>query len=365
MLHLRPRIVAAALFGLFVAVSSAVASVAFEPASLSGAQNPRFGFAAGGNIQNLSRAELARYLDGTRAAHAGWIRIDVNWNVIQYAGPTSYDWTRFDNVVQAVASRGMRVLAGILYTPPWARPAGTSSRYPPSNPEDYASFVRAVVRRYAPMGVHAYEIWNEPNIANFWASGPDPARYAQLLRLAYPAAKSADPSATVVSAGLSPYGSYPQHDAEHMNPLRFLQQMYANDARGSFDALGWHPSNYPHDGLGFARWSAWSQLSQTSPSARSIMKAHGDGAKRIWLTEFSYPTGGMSSTVSEAAQARFVLDTYAALKRRRWAGPAFFYSYRDEGTNNRDIEQTFGVVHYDYSPKPSYRAYQRAAALDL
>lgn len=41
------------------------------------------------------------------------------------------------------------------------------------------------------MGVHAYEVWNEPNIVNFWAPGPDPARYTQLLKLAYPAITAA------------------------------------------------------------------------------------------------------------------------------------------------------------------------------
>jgi hypothetical protein len=212
------------------------------------------------------------------------------------------------------------------------------------------------------MGVHAYEIWNEPNIDRFWAPAPEPGRYAQLLRLAYAAVKSVDPSATVVSAGLSPYGSYGQRNAKRMNPLTFLERMYANGAAGSFDALGWHPSNYPY-GLSYARWSAWSQMAQTSPSARSIMKAHGDRAKRIWATEFSYPTGGRSRGVSEATQARLIAKSYTALKRWSWAGPAFVYTYHDNGTNKLNVEENFGVVRYDYSPKPSYKAYQRAAAL--
>src|SRR5262249_23794523 len=136
---------------------------------------------------------------------------------------------------------------------------------------------------------------------------------------------------------------------------------YANGARGSFDALGWHPSNYPY-GLRFAPWSAWSQLSRTAPSARSIMRTWGDGRKRIWATEFSFPTGTAAGSVSETAQAALITKTFTALRRWSWAGPAFVYSYRDDGANRRDIDDNFGVVHYDYSPKPSYAAYQRAAA---
>jgi hypothetical protein len=368
MLHLRPQIVAAASswaprrgqrFALAVLVSLCVATS--PAAAVTQAQNPRFGFAAGGNLQNFAPKELARYLDGARAAHAGWIRIDLNWHVIQYDGPARYNWAPFDDVVKAVTARGMRVLAGILYTPPWARGPGSSPNYPPSNLVDCANFVKAAVTRYAPMGVHAYEIWNEPNIARFWAPGPDPARYTQLLRLAHIAIKRVDPSATVVSAGLSPYGSYGQRDAQHMNPLSFLEAMYAHGAAGSFDAVGWHPSNYP-SGLRLARWSAWSQMSQTTRSARRIMRVRGDGAKQIWATEFGYPTGSTSRDVSEARQAQLVTKSYAALKRWSWAGPAFYYSYHDNGTNKLDPEDNFGVVRNDYSPKPSFRAYQTAAA---
>jgi hypothetical protein len=333
-----------------------------SPAPTPGAsQNPRFGFAAGGGLQNLSAGDLSRYLDGAQAAHTGWIRIDINWNVIQYEGRTSYNWVAFDNLVKAVTARGMRVLAGILYTPPWARAAGTGGNYPPTNIQDYADFVRTAVARYATMGVHAYEVWNEPNIVSFWAPGPDPARYTQLLKLAYQAIKASDPSATVVSAGLSPYGSYGQGDAQHLNPVSFLERMYQSGAAGSFDAVGWHPYNYPY-GLGFYGWSAWSQMSETTPSARSIMTANGDGAKQVWLTEFGAPTGSTTRDMTEAAQAQLLTDSFAKLKSWSWAGPGFFYSYRDNGTNKSDVEQNFGILHFDWSPKPSYSAFQAAAA---
>jgi hypothetical protein len=360
---IRSMVTASSTAGSGTATSAAsVVVTASAPAPVPApTQNSRFGFAAGGNLQNFSATDLARYLDGAKAAHAGWIRIDINWSVIQYAGPTSYNWAPFDNVVNAVTARGMKPLAGILYTPPWARPAGTGGNYPPTNLADYANFVKAAVARYAPMGVHAYEVWNEPNIVNFWAPGPDPVRYTQLLKLAYSAIKSADPTATVISAGLSPYGSYGQSDAQHMNPLNFLEGMYAAGAAGSFDAVGWHPYNYPY-GLSFAGWSAWSQMSQTTPSARSIMTGRGDGAKQIWATEWGYPTGSTTRDVSEATQAQLITDSYAALKGWSWAGPAFIYSYHDNGTNKLDIEQNFGIIHFDWSPKLSYVAYQSAAA---
>lgn len=321
---------------------------------------PRFGIAAGGNIQNFNSSDLAHYLDSMKSAGAQWLRFDLNWNVIQNAGPTSYNWGPFDAVVNAANARGIQLLAGILYTPPWARGAGTSSAYPPTNLNDYANFAKVAAQHYAPLGVHAYEIWNEPNIG-FWLPSPDPARYTQMLKLAYTAIKSADASSTVISAGLSPYGSYGQSDSGHMNPINFLQQMYANGAHGYMDAVGWHPYNFPY-GLSYANWSAWSQMSETSPSARSLMVANGDGNEQIWATEFGAPTGSTSSSMTETAQAQLITDSYAKLKSWSWAGPGFLYSFRDNGTDMSNIENAFGIMRYDWSLKPGFTAYHSAVA---
>ncbi len=326
-------------------------------------QNARFGFAAGGNLHNLPPLTLRRYLDMARASHAGWIRIDLNWDVIQHRGPKRYDWTRFGKLISAIRARGMSVLAGILYTPPWARTRGTAANYPPRDLAAYGRFVQSAVRRYSKKGVRAYEIWNEPNTATFWGSSPDPGRYTRMLKLAYRAIKRTDPRATVVSAGLAPYGKVGQHDGEHINPLDFLEAMYAHGAGKWLDAVGWHPYNYPF-GLGFAESSAWSQMSETNPSARTIMATHGDEAKQLWATEFGFPTGSTSRDVSEATQAQLTTDAYTILKSRPWTGPAFFYSFHDSGTNKLDVEHNFGVVRHDFSPKPSYLAYQAAALAD-
>jgi hypothetical protein len=297
-------------------------------------------------------------MDSYRVAGSRWVRIDVNWSLIQRGGPTSYEWEPFDRVVRAATSRGLRVLAGVLYTPEWARPGTPDSAYPPADLATYATFCRAAAAHYAPLGVKHWEIWNEPNIS-FWKPEPDPARYAQMLRLAYPAIKQADPQAFVISAGLSPYGGYGNTAPGLMNPLTFLERMYAAGAAGSFDALGWHPYNF--GGLFFHPMSAWSQLSETQPSARSLMTANGDGAKQIWGTEFGAPTGG-DGAISEAAQADMVREGYSRWRGWGWAGPLMWYSLRDAGTNPADREDNFGLVRRDFSAKPSFTAYQAAAA---
>ena len=340
----------------------AVTGLAGGTACAEGAARPtRLGLADGGDLQALNARERSRYLDAVKGAGAGWIRIGIYWSVIQRGGPTSYDWAPFDRVVAAARRRGINVLGTIVYAPDWARGRGAPRAAPPADPAVFAAFAGRAARHFGPRGVHAYEIWNEPNIAGFWAGGPDPARYTQLLRASYRAIKRVDRSATVVSAGLSPYAAYGAVDAQSMSPLTFLERMYANGARGSMDAVGWHPYNFPW-GLGFYTWSAWSQMFATSPSVRSIMKANGDGKKKIWVTEWGAPTGTSSQSMSEPAQAELIRAGLTQLKSWSWAGPSFLYNFRDKGTNLSDREQNFGLVRYDWSRKPAYAAFRSVAA---
>ncbi len=156
-------LVVAALIALF-------ALTARSEASLPGAGG--FGIATGGAIQERGPATLGRDLDVIRDAGAKWVRIDINWAQIQSRGPSSYDWDAIDRVVEGATSRGMSVLGGILYTPGWARPAGTESTYGP-DPDQYAAFAERAVAHYSALGVHAYEVWNEPNAKAFWTPAPE------------------------------------------------------------------------------------------------------------------------------------------------------------------------------------------------
>jgi polysaccharide biosynthesis protein PslG len=321
-----------------------------------------FGISAGGHTQNLGAAELTRELDHYRSLGARWMRIGINWHVIQRSGPDSFNWAPFDAVVRGARERGINVLGVLLYTPPWARGGRGDPATPPSDPGDYATFAAQAVRHYAPMGVEHWEIWNEPNIPEFWKTGPNAAAYTALLRAAYGAIKRADPDAAVVSGGLSGYGAYRDVSADgRINPLTFLERMYAAGANDHFDALGYHPYNFP-GGLAFHPASGWSQMVETRPSVRSIMNANRDGDKQIWATEFGAPTSGAPGAMTEREVARLVTDGYKAFASYSWAGPLFWYSLRDLGASGGDREYFFGLLRHDFSAKPAYTAYQQAAA---
>jgi hypothetical protein len=302
------------------------------------------GFAMYGGQLGDSPAVRAADLDRVRASGAKWVRLSLNWVSLEPGGKGRFNWAPADTLVAAALARGLKISAIVAYTPGWARPAGTSGTYPPNRNSDYADFVAAAARRYAPRGVHAWEIWNEPNLFTMWSPRPDVARYTGLLRAAYSAIKGVDRGATVVTGGMSP--AYNAPDRKQVLPLSFVQGIYANGGGGFFDAIGHHPSSFPAPSTYEADWNPFLQ----TKSIYNEMRAHGDGAKKVWATELAFPTG--SQGVSEGVQGDRYTEAVRAWRAWSFTGPMFIYSLRDMGTNG-DRYETSGIYRNNGSSKAS------------
>ncbi len=157
--------------------------------------------------------------------------------------------------------------------------------------------------------VDAWELWNEQDGAEFWQGGPDPAAYAALLKATYPAIKAVQPGDTVVTGGLVG------------NDMDFVESLYANGAKGSFDAVGVHTDtaclvdgpdfNYRDEQGRVARY-----VFTGYREVHAVMASHGDGGKPIWMTELGWNT---QSTAPGSCTGRHVGRPEAA---RRHRGPA-------------------------------------------
>jgi hypothetical protein len=305
------------------------------------------GFSDGASVLGRSDADLARELDLVAATGAKYLRIDVYWAGIETQRGT-FNWANTDRIVSAASSRGLKVLGILDYSPTWARPPGTDDHYAPSNPADYANFATAAAQRYAPRGVRDWEIWNEPNTAMFWKPKPSPTAYEQLLAAAYPAIKTADAGATVITGGLSPAPD--AADGSAIAPVTFLNGLYSAGGAGSFDAVGHHPYNYPYMPMKAEPTNYnWNAFGGVTPMLYQTMQAHGDGAKKIWGTEMGAPTPYNGMTPDYLAA--YITEAYNAWAKWSFTGPLLWYAYRDAGTDPSNIEDHFGVSYTDMSPK--------------
>lgn len=242
-------------------------------------------------MQTETGAALAADMDVVAASGAKWLRFDADWWNAQGSSGASFYWGTLDNVVAAANARNLNVLFVIGSSPPWASATGVNWGTP-TTMANLTSFVTALVNRYAPLGVHTYEVWNEPNQTVFWGGAAVSASaYVTLLQAVYSAIKTADSTAFVISAGLAPEGdSLPST----LSPLTFLQNMYTAGAHGYMDAVGMHPYcyNYGPDAVG--TWNQWYSL----PSIYATMVANGDQNKPIWATECGAPTGAETTVAA-------------------------------------------------------------------
>lgn len=345
---------------------------AASTSSVKGAQATpnNFGLSVGTTLYGLPSKELAHRLDDMKSLGISWLRLDFDWNHIQPDGPTRYNWSETDTVISAAQARNLQLLPIITYTAPWARHSDCrdSPVCRPADPTQFATFARAAASRYASRGIHHWEIWNEPNMTIFWQTQPNAAHYTALLRATYTQIKSADKSATVLLGGLASIDH-----ADGVPQLEYLNAVYAAGGKGYFDAVAYHPYSFPVPASYKAIWNAWSKMDFTSPSVRSIMRANGDSSKKIWITEYGAPTNGpgpiatttnynLTKTpdhVNEALQAAMVTDMVRSVKAAPWIAAAFWYSYKDEGTDANNTENFYGLLRANGSAKPAYTTLKR------
>lgn len=283
-----------------------------------------------------SPEEVDATLDALQSIGVQNVRVQIPWAAIQTWGPTSYDWTAADQMIDAAAARNMGVLGVLVATPFWAGSPYLSGR---PNPQVYATFAAAVASRYAGK-VSAYEVWNEPNASAF-LSPLDPAGYTQLLKAAYPAIKAADPSATVIGGVV---GAVLSVGNLTLSPQDFIAGMYAAGARGSFDALSFHPYHF------FLPFSAGAPVSESPlnqlTAIRQLMVANGDSVLKIWATEYGQPT----SVVSELQQAAYIRDFLTTWQTEAGAGPIFLHTARD-AADTINVNDALGLFRVDWTPK--------------
>ena len=328
-----------------------------------------YGIAAGSSLTNADSQTANKELDGIAALGAQWVRLDFDWSAIQPDNSNTFDWSQYDMIVAAAQHHHLHILGILAYTPQWARSSACSdtSKCAPADPAQFAQFATAAASRYANKGVHYWEVWNEPNNPGFWAPKPDPSAYTELLRRTSAALRKTDTSAYIITAGLSPQAT----TSHSYSPIDFLTAVYKAGGKPYFDAVADHPYTFPLSPTNSAD-HAWNQMVAADKSLRQLMVSNGDSDKKMWITEFGAPTGGPGAistvanpnlsqhpyVVDENLQKKIMLDALALYKSYSWAGPFFWYSYKDAGNTSDTNENFFGLVRYDGTTKPAYNAYK-------
>ncbi|WUD73681.1 cellulase family glycosylhydrolase [Streptomyces sp. NBC_00510] len=347
-----------------------------SPSEKAGVRDVKMGISYGDTLTWKSDADLARGLNDAVAVGAKWVRMDLSWNNIQPDSPYAYEWQRFDRVAEAARSRGLNVLPVLGYTPKWARPASCTSTQNcgPANPDVFAAFAKLAAERYAPKGIHTWEVWNEENIG-FWRPTPDPAAYTALLRATSKALRAGDPKAYVVMGGLAV--SKTEAESRRISQTDFLTAVCKLGGNKYVDAVGYHPFNYPTlpsatPGTG----TAFERISSFRDNLVGILDKYGTPDIPIWLTETGAPTSGPGEVsdgrvtppgtthVTEGRQTEIATDTVPAAVANPHVDAMFWYTDQDQARPEEKKERAlyYGMRRYDGTKKPSFEALKAAIA---
>src|SRR3989304_1006602 len=128
------------------------------------------------------------------------------------------------------------------------------------------------------------QIWDEPNLESGWSGPPSAAEYARLLQASYIAIHDADPTATVLLAGLAPTI---ETGPKNIGDVLYLRQLYELGAKPYFDAAAGKPYGFDFSSDDRTVDTGVLNVSR-SILLREEMVAHGDGDKFLWSSHFGW-----------------------------------------------------------------------------
>ena len=321
-----------------------------------------------------------REVNLVKRAGFGWVGQQVQWSYVERAKGQP-DWAELDRMVDAAMQAGVNMLFSVVSSPVWSRSDGRTNG-PPDNVADFANFMGQLAARYRGQ-VRAYEIWNEQNFAREWGGGRiNAGEYVELLKAAYPAIKSSDPTALVITGALTPNGFTDPNVA--LDDVFYLDQMYQYQngvVRSVSDYVGAHGAGYnspPEATPVVANTPQATAAGQfrNHPSfyfrrieqLREVMVRYGDAAKKMWLTEFGWTTANPApgyeygSSTTEQQQADYLVRAYSMARTTYpWVQAMFVWNLNFAALSDispLDEKPPFSIIRRDFTPRPAYLALQ-------
>lgn len=293
------------------------------------------------SLPDKQRVELNNFCGTALAGYSGleeeynnlnelgvhWLRVHFSWRSVE---PTEgqWDFNQWDQYMDDTQANGIKVIAMLNYLPRWLN-LSTKEYVSREVMTKYLEYVERTVRRYKDT-VAAWEIWNEPNLEDFW-DGPMEDFYHVFNETAN-LIHSIDPNLYIIGGSLSSAaaGWIPGN----------LEDMFKAGIMTHVDALSFHYYNFDPDTLYAALMQYFAVGTKYS--------FKGD----YFITELGNPTGGdypTFVTMKELAEnvIKFhVIASSFGIKTFIW------YCTKDSGWNTTDVrnsERFFGLTYKDYS----------------
>lgn len=322
-------------------------------------------------IREDSQAQLKTTVDelGFRYIRFHAIFHDVLGTVKVQDGKIVYDWTKIDQLYDALLAKGIKPFVELGFTPEAMKTSDQTIFYWKGNTSHpqlrpwrdlIDAFVRHLRARYGVEEVRTwfFEVWNEPNLDGFWEKA-DQAAYFELYDVTARAIKAIDPALRVggpATAGAAWVPEFLAHVKKNGSPVDFVTTHTYGVDGGFLDEKG-------------------VQDTKLSPSqdavvgdvrrVREQIEASAYPGLPLYFTEWS-----TSYTPRDSVHDSYVSAAYIVEKLRRTQGLVQGMSYwtytdlfEEPGPPTAPFQGGFGLMNPQGIRKPAWFAYKYLNAL--
>ncbi|MCY1648383.1 cellulase family glycosylhydrolase [Caulobacter sp. SL161] len=322
-------------------------------------------------IREDSQAQLKTTVDelGFRYIRFHAIFHDVLGTVKIQDGKIVYDWTKIDQLYDALLAKGIKPFIELGFTPEAMKTSDQTIFYWKGNTSHpqlgpwrdlIDAFVRHLRARYGVEEVRTwfFEVWNEPNLDGFWEKA-DQAAYFELYDITARAIKAIDPSLRVggpATAGAAWVPEFLAHVKKSGSAVDFVTTHTYGVDGGFLDEKGVQDTKLspsPDAVVGDVR------------RVREQIEASAYPGLPLYFTEWS-----TSYTPRDSVHDSYVSAAYIVEKLRRTQGLVQGMSYwtytdlfEEPGPPTAPFQGGFGLMNPQGIRKPAWFAYKYLNAL--
>lgn len=284
-----------------------------------------------------NQPKVEQVLDRMQESGARWARFDLAWwnDVERSRGSYNFNpgtWNT-DRMVTMLEQRGLipYCILGYGNTLYDTVNGNFVGPFTGAGRDAFANYAAAAATRYRGR-VTYWEIWNEPNLAEFWGPNVSAADYAALVAVTAPRIRAANPAAVIVGGATSEI------------PLNYLRTAFDNGLLDHIDVLSIHPY----------RWTSPESANSEYAELRAIMAGYTTRRIPIWSGEWGYSVHAFN--LDEQAQAklatRMLVNNLA-----QGLDLSIWFSMHPWSTNPADgPNPEWGMIYLDHTPRPSFNA---------
>ncbi len=271
------------------------------------------------------------------AAGLRWVRMDFAWNGTERE-KGKYDFAAYDRLMAALEKHKIRALLILDYSnrhyDNGLSPASDEGR------KAFAQWAAAAAEQFRGRGI-LWEMYNEPNIKQFWRPKPDVNQYTKLALEVGKALREATPDEMYIGPATSTI-DFP-----------FLEGCFKAGLLDYWCAVSVHPY----------RQKAPETVASEYARLRQMIDKYAPQGKKVPILSGEWGYSSAWKSYDEAKQGR-MLPRQWLVNLANEVPLSIWYDWHDDGQNPKDAEHHFGTVlnpYHEgrdpvYDPKPAYKA---------